>query len=49
MNCGSLSPFGVLPCINDSIEIGFGIKSFSFNDEGEVFYNEIHVGKIYSK
>lgn len=49
MNCGSLSPIGSLSCINEPIDIGFGIKSFSFNDEGEVYYNGVHVGKIIRK
>lgn len=49
VNCGCLNPIGDLPCVNDSIEIGWGIKSFSFNNEGEVYYNEVHVGKIIRK
>ena len=49
VNCGSLSPISSLQCIDEPIELDYGIKSFSFNNKDEVCFNEIHVGNIISK
>lgn len=48
VNCVSLTPIGLL-CTNEPIELDYGIKSFSFNNKDEVYFNEIHVGNIISK